>query len=157
MNCRWTPSRYVDYGAKEKNYEWTQNPEEVVITVKLPSADIPAKALKIVMKPHHLYVGYKEAGKEAIIDGDLAKGINVEDSVWTKTDDTVEITLAKGCDSVGDEEQHWWPSAIKGDTEIDLKALGSTKYLDDSILKQVWEKKQAEKAAAAAAAEEKKD
>lgn len=152
MNSRWTPSRYVDYGAKEENYEWTQNPEEVIVTVKLPSADISAKALKIVMKPRHLYVGYKEEGKAPLIDGDLAKGINVEESLWTKTDDTVEITLAKGSDSVGDEEQHWWPSVIKGHTEIDLKALGSTKYLDDSILKQVWEKKQAEKAAAAAAA-----
>ena len=79
-----------------------------------------------------------------IAQGDLPRVIVVDDSTWTKDDNTVEITLTKGVESQGDEEGHWWPSAIKGAKEIDVKRIEGARYLDDSILKQIWEKEEEE-------------
>jgi len=77
-----------------------------------------------------------------------------DDSTWTKDGTTVEFTLAKGTSNRGDEEGHWWASALKGGKQLDVKKIEAGRYLDDSILKQIWEKEEAE---AAAANEEKKD
>ena len=143
---RWQPSRYVDYGLKEDNYEWTQTPEEVTITMKLPDASLHAKDLIVDMRPTHLKVCLKSDPSKPLLEGDLSKSISVDDSTWTKDGDELEITLAKGESSKGDEEGKWWASAIKGHKEVDVKAIESTRFLDESLLKRIWEQKHPEAA-----------
>ena len=55
---RWTPSRYVRYGRKEDNYEWTQTPDDVTITLKVTEG-ITAKDLDIKITSDHLRVAEK--------------------------------------------------------------------------------------------------
>jgi hypothetical protein len=49
-------------------------------------------------------------------------------------DGVVEIILAKGVNS-----EIWWPVVQLGHPEIDVKAIDGAKYLDDSILKKIYE------------------
>ena len=139
----WQPSRYVEYGTKEDTYEWTQTPDEVSITIHV-SSGLTAKQLTVDIKANSLLVKEKESGK-VYIEGELTHSIDVDDSAWTKDGETVELTLTKGIESQGDEEGHWWASVIKGAKEIDVKRIEGARYLDDSILKQIWEKEQQEK------------
>jgi hypothetical protein len=46
----------------------------------------------------------------------------------------VEIILSKGVNS-----EIWWPVVQLGHPEIDVKAIDGAKYLDDSILKKIYE------------------
>lgn len=142
---RWSPSKYVEYGTKEESYEWTQTPDEVTLSVKVPQG-LKAKDLDIVFKTTRLRVGVKGAAKP-IVEGELTRSINVEESTWTKSEDVVEVMLAKGSDSKGDEEGQWWAAVIKGHKEVDVKAIASTKFLDESLLKRIWEEKHAPKPA----------
>ncbi|KAH3766744.1 hypothetical protein Pelo_1409 [Pelomyxa schiedti] len=149
---RWTPSRYVRYGRKEDRYEWTQTPDEVSVTIKLPSKTMSARELLVEIKPTAVKVMVKATGF-IFLEGVLHSTIDVDGSTWTKQDDVVELMLAKGNATKGDEEGHWWPCVVKGATIIDVKQIEGAKYLDDSILKKIWERDQqaeAEKAAAPA-------
>jgi hypothetical protein len=144
MASRWTPSKYVEYGLKEAAYEWTQTPDDVTVTVRVPGG-LRAKDIEVVFRPQHLRVAVKSNPAAPIVDGDLTRTIDVEESTWTKSDDVVEITLAKGAESKGDEEANWWAAVIRGHREVDIKAIASTKFLDESLLKRIWEEKHAPK------------
>eukprot|EP00727_Mastigamoeba_balamuthi_P005373 m51a1_g14834 putative nuclear movement protein (161) ;mRNA; f:716085-717086 len=149
MPSRWTPSKYVDYGEKEDNYEWTQTPDDLTLTLRVDAAT-RAKQVDVVFKPAHLVVGLK--GQAPLISGALCKTINVEESTWTIQEGVLEVILAKGTDSRGDDEGKWWPSVIVGHKTIDTKACESTRFLDESLLKRIYEEKHAKKDAEAAEA-----
>jgi len=161
---RWEPSKWVEYGTTEDKYSWTQTPEEVTVTINLPDKSLHGRDIEVVMKMQHLRVALKSKPDEPFVDGKLSKAIDVDDSTWTLVDGVVEVTLAKGPDSCGDEEGKWWSCVIEGHKEIDTKAIESTRFLDDSLLRRIWEekhkpedpaaKKQEELAAASAAADE---
>eukprot|EP01105_Mastigella_eilhardi_P027571 TRINITY_DN8560_c0_g1_i1.p1 TRINITY_DN8560_c0_g1~~TRINITY_DN8560_c0_g1_i1.p1 ORF type:complete len:204 (-),score=75.51 TRINITY_DN8560_c0_g1_i1:123-656(-) len=169
-SSRWTPSRYVQYGGEEEargdgqvGYVWTQTPDDLTVTLTLPPdlASLRAKQLAICMKTTHLQVG--GAGK-VVLEGELQNPINLDQSTWVKEGATLEIILGKGIETKGDEPGQWWPCVIKGHTQIDVKGIEGSKYLDESLLKKIWEKQQEEKAAKAnekkeskASEEEKKD
>lgn len=156
---RWEPSKWVDYGTTEKNYSWTQTPDDVTISIVLPDKNLHSRDIEVSFTCRHLRVALRSKPAEPLIDGDLTKMISVDDSTWTLDNGLLEVTLAKGVDSAGDDEGKWWPSAIVGDKEVDVKAIESTRFLDDSLLRRIYEDKhkaQAENplAAASAAADE---
>ena len=160
MPRRWEPSKWVDYGLKEDKYSWTQTPEDVTVTIDLGDKSVHGRDIEVVFKPKHLRVALRSKPDEPFVDGELTKTISVDDSTWTLSDGVIEVTLAKGVDSCGDEEGKWWPSAIVGHKEVDVKAIESTRFLDDSLLRRIYEerhKAQEDPLAAASAAADEKD
>jgi hypothetical protein len=61
-------------------YSWTQELEEVDVTVPVPKGT-RAKDLVVVLQKKKLSVGLK--GQDKILDGELCKEVKVEDSTWT--------------------------------------------------------------------------
>ncbi|KAL7714305.1 Nuclear movement protein [Entamoeba marina] len=149
---RWKPSPYVKYGYTEKNYTWTQTPDEVTLSIKLPETGLKTKQdIYIKIKSQHFEMKIK--GEDFIV-GELEHSINVEESTWTREGDVVDVIFAKGLDTKGDGEGCWWGCVVKGHHVIDVKRMESTKYLDDSLLKKLAERDNEE---GAAAEEEQKD
>lgn len=134
----WKPSPYVKYGYTEKNYKWTQTPDDVTVTITLPDESLSTKKdLSVLLKTNRIEMKIKG---ELFVGGELEHAINVDESTWTRDGNIVEIVLAKGMETKGDGEGCWWGCVIKGDHVIDVKRMESTKYLDDSLLKKLAEK-----------------
>eukprot|EP01119_Soliformovum_irregulare_P003281 TRINITY_DN13649_c0_g1_i1.p1 TRINITY_DN13649_c0_g1~~TRINITY_DN13649_c0_g1_i1.p1 ORF type:complete len:161 (-),score=34.35 TRINITY_DN13649_c0_g1_i1:26-508(-) len=133
-----TRSRYVDYGGKAKWGTWDQTEQEVILTVPVGEG-VKGREVSVEFKVGHLKVGLK--GKSLIIDGDLYQHIVPDDCTWLMDGPNVEITLSKSASS-----ETWWKNVVQGDPEIDVKKIEGAKYLDDSILKKIKEKDDAEKA-----------
>jgi len=100
--------------------------------------NLRGKDLDIVLKTQHLKIGIK--GKPPIIDGPLTNAILVDEAAWTVDHGHLELTFPKASSSAP-----WWKTVIVGDPEIDVEAIEGSKYLDDSLLKQIKDKKDREK------------
>ena len=138
---KWVPSKYLEYGLKEETYEWTQTPWDVLVQFKVAEG-VRGKDICVDIAPQHLKIVVTEGGaKKTIVDGDLARPVVVDDSTWVKDGPAVEVTLRKCGASQGEDADKWWPSCIAGAATVDCKALEGSKYLDESLLKRLWEEK----------------
>eukprot|EP01127_Copromyxa_protea_P012938 TRINITY_DN3416_c0_g1_i1.p1 TRINITY_DN3416_c0_g1~~TRINITY_DN3416_c0_g1_i1.p1 ORF type:complete len:158 (-),score=52.38 TRINITY_DN3416_c0_g1_i1:6-479(-) len=139
-NKRAKRSQYVEYGGKTDKYTWDQFEDEVVINVTFPPGT-RGKDIDCVF--HKKYLKLQKKGEPAIFDGETEYEIDVDDSTWTISDGKVEIILVKGVNSAV-----WWSCVQVGHPAISVKDIEGAKYLDDSILKKIYEqkKRQAEEA-----------
>eukprot|EP01087_Luapelamoeba_hula_P004095 TRINITY_DN14053_c0_g1_i1.p1 TRINITY_DN14053_c0_g1~~TRINITY_DN14053_c0_g1_i1.p1 ORF type:complete len:179 (-),score=50.34 TRINITY_DN14053_c0_g1_i1:37-546(-) len=139
-------SAVCDYGADIGKYVWDQTPEEVTVSVPMHRTDLKGRDITCEITRTHLKLGIK--GQALIIDGELGGEIKKGESTWFLDEGkTVEITLIKQDPPKGGDG--WWASVVKGDPEIDLDLIEGSKYLDDSLLRQLKEKKKLEREAKA--------
>jgi hypothetical protein len=135
-------------GGKTENYEWTQTKDEVSVTLKVPSG---LKARDLLAKIERSAIEFGVKGQTPLLKGTLPKPIKVAESTWTKEGETVEITLSKELK----KEEDWWDCLVEEDKgkqggAIDAELIEASKYLDDSLLRKVKERKLEQKAAEAA-------
>jgi hypothetical protein len=74
-------------------YTWRQELGEVDVTIPVPKGT-RAKDLFVILQKKRLSVSLK--GQDKILDGELCKGIKVEDSTWTLRACFVSIGLHSG-------------------------------------------------------------
>eukprot|EP01126_Amoeba_proteus_P017862 TRINITY_DN1880_c0_g1_i3.p1 TRINITY_DN1880_c0_g1~~TRINITY_DN1880_c0_g1_i3.p1 ORF type:complete len:161 (-),score=35.38 TRINITY_DN1880_c0_g1_i3:148-630(-) len=133
-------SQYVEYGGKTDRYVWDQWEDELVVNVKF-SPGTKGKDVECVL--HKKFLKLVKRGEEPVFNGELEYEIDVDASSWTISDGQVEIILVKGVNS-----ETWWSCVQKGHPKIDIKDIEGAKYLDDSILRKIYEQKKAQKKAA---------
>lgn len=138
-------SSVVEYGGKTATYEWTQTKDEVNVNVKVPAH---LKARDLVSKIQMKSVEFGVKGQEPLVKGTFPRPIKVDESTWTKEGDNVEITLSKELM----KEEDWWDCLVEEDRHkeggsIDAELIEASKYLDESLLQQVKQKKLEKKAA----------
>ncbi|CDR98798.1 probable nudC protein [Sporisorium scitamineum] len=96
-------------------YTWKQQLDIVEISVPVPQGT-KARDLTIELKKRKIKVALK--GKDAILEGELAKDIKEEDSTWTIEDaNTVEIQLEKM------NKNEWWPNVVTHHPKIDTTKI----------------------------------
>ena len=127
-------SRLIDYGAKNDVYSWDQEVDSLSVKFN-PFKDGPVRArdIKVEFQPFSIKVTLE--GKE-ILQGKLGGRIDTEQSVWSLCDGILEIELAKAKTS-----QNWWKYFIEGGEEIDMELIEGSKYLDDSLLQKIKDRK----------------
>jgi len=102
-------------GADLEHYNWGQTLEEIELRIPL-NGTYRARDLVVDIAKTHLKVGIK--GKTLIIDGELYKGIKVEESAWLLED--------KSCVLINIEKinkMEWWPKLVTTDPEINTKKV----------------------------------
>jgi len=102
-------------GADLEHYNWGQTLEEIELRIPL-NGTYRARDLIVDIAKTHLKVGIK--GKTLIIDGELYKGIKVEESAWLLED--------KSCVLINIEKinkMEWWPKLVTTDPEINTKKV----------------------------------
>jgi len=102
-------------GADLEHYNWGQTLEEIELRIPL-NGTYRARDLIVDIAKNHLKVGIK--GKPLIIDGELNKGIKVEESAWLLED--------KSCVLINIEKinkMEWWPKLVATDPEINTKKV----------------------------------
>ncbi|TKY85737.1 hypothetical protein EX895_005277 [Sporisorium graminicola] len=96
-------------------YTWKQQLDIVEISVPVPQGT-KSRDLTIELKKRKIKVALK--GKDAILEGELAKDIKEEDSTWTIEDgNTVEIQLEKM------NKNEWWPNVVTHHPKIDTTKI----------------------------------
>merc|ERR1712168_719665 len=102
-------------GADLEHYNWGQTLEEIELRIPL-NGTYRARDLIVDIAKTHLKVGIK--GKTLVIDGELYKGIKVEESAWLLED--------KSCVLINIEKinkMEWWPKLVTTDPEINTKKV----------------------------------
>jgi hypothetical protein len=61
-------------------YRWRQTLTDLTVSIPVP-AGTKGKQLEVVIKKKSIKVGLK--GQEAVLEGELAKEVRVDDSTWT--------------------------------------------------------------------------
>lgn len=103
-------------------YKWTQTLTEAEVVVPV-SSKLKARDLIVELKKTHLKVAIKGSSEPAIIDGDLAHSIQVDDSAWTleptadATKKEIVISLAKSAGS------NWWAHIVTSAPKIDTTKI----------------------------------
>ncbi|KAF8476058.1 CS domain-containing protein [Kalaharituber pfeilii] len=96
-------------------YKWRQTIGDVDISVPVPKGT-RAKDLVVEIKKLKLKVGLK--GQEPIIDGELPKAIQPDESTWTLEDlSSVEIHLEKV------NKMEWWAHVVTSAPKIDVTKI----------------------------------
>lgn len=96
-------------------YAWKQQLDIVEISVPVPQGT-KGRDLTIELKKRKIKVALK--GKDAILEGELAKDIKEEDSTWTIEDgNMVEIQLEKM------NKNEWWPNVVTHHPKIDTTKI----------------------------------
>ncbi|KAF8453139.1 CS domain-containing protein [Terfezia claveryi] len=117
------PDPVAEAAAREKEaaeqaalpYKWRQTIGDVDISVPVPKGT-RARDLVVDIKKLRLKVGVK--GKEPIIDGDLPKAIQVDESTWTLEDQqSVELHLEKV------NKMEWWAHIVTNAPKIDVTKI----------------------------------
>ncbi|GAA6043178.1 hypothetical protein JCM8097_008712 [Rhodosporidiobolus ruineniae] len=96
-------------------YRWRQTLTDVTVSVPVPPGT-RGKQLEVVIKKTSIKAGLK--GLKPVIEGELAKEVNVEDSTWT-LDDSKEITIS--LEKVN--QQTWWPHVVTSAPKIDTTKI----------------------------------
>lgn len=98
-----------------KGYRWTQELNELTVSVDLPPGTTKRDVVcKFSMQ--NFTAGLR--GQPPIIDGTLFAKVKVDDCMWQLQDShKLIVTLQKLI--VTSEEQCWWPCLIRGEPEID--------------------------------------
>jgi len=109
----------VNNGGKTETYVWTQSLSEVDILIEVPK--LPSKSFFVEIRSKHLKVGVK--GEKLMIDADLEKEIDPEESVWSMSDEAgvegklMTITLVKK------KGMAWWCRVCVGDPKINTRKI----------------------------------
>ena len=110
-------------GDTTEKYAWSQSISEVTMQIKVPEGTASKQCL-VIIKPKHLKVQIK--GQDAaIIDGELAEKVKVEDSFWNLEDKKyINIVFEKAYEAI-------WKTVIVGDKEIDPKTVDNSKKIEE--------------------------
>ncbi|KAJ1025438.1 hypothetical protein NDA13_004249 [Ustilago tritici] len=96
-------------------YTWKQQLDAVEISVSVPQGT-KGRDLVVELKKRNIKVALK--GKDAILEGELAKHIKEEDSTWTIEDgNLIEIHLEKM------NKNEWWPNVVTHHPKIDTTKI----------------------------------
>ncbi|KAJ1033013.1 hypothetical protein NDA16_000292 [Ustilago loliicola] len=99
----------------ELPYTWKQQLDAVEISVPVPQGT-KGRDLVVELKKRKIKVALK--GKDAILEGELAKDIKEEDSTWTIEDgNLIEIHLEKM------NKNEWWPNVVTHHPKIDTTKI----------------------------------
>ncbi|KAK7384930.1 hypothetical protein VNO78_30633 [Psophocarpus tetragonolobus] len=102
-------------GMDLEKYSWTQDLQEVNVSVPVPTGT-KSRFVTCDIKKNHLKVGLK--GQPPIIDGELHKAVKPDECYWNIEDqNTISILLTKL------HQLEWWKCIVKGDPEIDTKKV----------------------------------
>lgn len=104
-------------GGDYPSYSFGQTDKEVTVTVPVPPGT-RAKSVKVEIKVKRLRVEVPSKG--VVLDGELFKLINVDESTWCMQDGKeLVITLTK----TNMQYEEWWPHVVLGEQQIDMKTL----------------------------------
>ncbi|KAJ3694920.1 hypothetical protein LUZ60_000297 [Juncus effusus] len=96
-------------------YSWTQNLQEVTVTIPVP-AGTKSRFINCDIKRNHLKVGLK--GQPPILDGELFQAVRVDDCFWSLEDEkSISVLLTKH------NQMEWWKTVVKGEPEIDTQKV----------------------------------
>ncbi|CAH8317875.1 unnamed protein product [Eruca vesicaria subsp. sativa] len=102
-------------GLDFEKYSWTQNLQEVTVTVPVPSGT-KSRSVTCEIKKNRLKVGLK--GQEPIIDGEFFSTVKPDDCFWNIEDQKViSVLLTK------QDQMQWWKYCVKGEPEIDTQKV----------------------------------
>ena len=118
-------------GAVTDNYTWSQTLTDLDVRVIVPKGTT-AKDLKIDITTSHLKVVLLNTrdpdnpGPHTIIEGEFARKVIPSQSMWSieKATSVVHINLEK-------PQEVMWKSVLKGDAEIDLTKVDTTKNITE--------------------------
>ncbi|CAF2131679.1 unnamed protein product [Brassica napus] len=112
-------------GLDFEKYSWTQDHEEVTITIPVPSGTNP-RYVTCEFNTYRLKVCL-QGGQHTIIDGALFGAVNPNDCFWYLEDEKVIWVLLRKQDRCG-----WWKYCMKGEPEIDTQKVDrKSSKLDD--------------------------
>ncbi|CAN7014784.1 unnamed protein product, partial [Brassica rapa subsp. trilocularis] len=102
-------------GLDFETYSWTQNLQEVTVTIPVPSGTKP-RSVTCEIKKNRLKVGIK--GQEPIIDGEFFNAVKPDDCFWNIEDQKlISVLLTK------QDQMEWWKCCVKGEPEIDTQKV----------------------------------
>lgn len=147
-------SRLIDYGGKTETYAWDQEHDAVTITFKPFSAETTKRDLTIEFTKTTIFVARSGTVLIGTEDGrpiKLGGPIKDDECTWLFPVDTKELTieLFKHKDKLG-----WWASLVEGGEQIDMDLIEGSKYLDDSLLQKIKDRKKNPPPAEAASSEQ---
>jgi hypothetical protein len=76
--------------AQEANFAWTQDEEEVELTVPVSTSGVNKKNLKVVYKPKVVTVSYEG---ETIVRLDFFESVDVDGCTWTLNNDKTKVVI----------------------------------------------------------------
>lgn|SRR3989338_7976196 len=126
-------SRLIDYGGKNDVFSWDQEVDSLSVKFNAFAEPVRAREIKVEFEPFTIKVRVQD---KVVVDGKLGGRIDTEQSVWSLCDGILEIELAKAKTS-----QTWWKCFIEGGEEIDMELVEGSKYLDDSLLQKIKDRK----------------
>ncbi|KAJ4913496.1 Protein BOBBER 2 [Raphanus sativus] len=102
-------------GLDFEKYSWTQNLQEVTITIPVPSGT-SSRSVTCEIKKNRLKVGLK--GQDPIIDGEFFNAVKPDDCFWNIEDQKIiSVLLTK------QDQMQWWKYCVKGEPEIDTQKV----------------------------------
>ncbi|KAJ0242822.1 CS domain-containing protein [Hirschfeldia incana] len=102
-------------GLDFEKYSWTQNLQEVTVTIPVPSGT-KSRSVTCEIKKNRLKVGLK--GQEPIIDGEFFSAVKPDDCFWNIEDQKViSVLLTK------QDQMQWWKYCVNGEPEIDTQKV----------------------------------
>ncbi|KAJ0251530.1 Protein BOBBER 2 [Hirschfeldia incana] len=102
-------------GLDFEKYSWTQNLQEVTITIPVPSGT-KSRSVTCEIKKNRVKVGLK--GQDPIIDGEFFNAVKPDDCFWNIEDQKViSVLLTK------QDQMQWWKYCVKGEPEIDTQKV----------------------------------
>jgi len=87
--------------AQEANFSWTQDQEEIELTVPINAGGVNKKQLKVVYKPRVVTVSYQG---ETFLKLDLFESVDVDGCAWTLNNDKTKVVIT--CEK-GDTGKIW--------------------------------------------------
>uniref|UniRef100_A0A1J3ICV9 Protein BOBBER 2 n=1 Tax=Noccaea caerulescens TaxID=107243 RepID=A0A1J3ICV9_NOCCA len=102
-------------GLDFEKYSWTQNLQEVTVTIPVPDGT-KSRSVTCEIKKNRLKVGLK--GQDPIIDGEFFHPVKPDDCFWNIEDQKViSVLLTK------QDQMEWWKYCVKGEPEIDTQKV----------------------------------
>ncbi|KAJ4913524.1 Protein BOBBER 2 [Raphanus sativus] len=102
-------------GLDFEKYSWTQNLQEVTITIPIPSGT-NSRSVTCEIKKNRLKVGLR--GQDPIIDGEFFNAVKPDDCFWNIEDQKIiSVLLTK------QDQMQWWKYCVKGEPEIDTQKV----------------------------------
>ncbi|CAA7050197.1 unnamed protein product [Microthlaspi erraticum] len=102
-------------GLDFEKYSWTQNLQEVTVTIPVPEGT-KSRSVTCEIKKNRIKVGLK--GQEPIIDGEFFHTVKPDDCFWNIEDQKVISVLLTKLD-----QMEWWKYCVKGEPEIDTQKV----------------------------------
>lgn len=97
-------------------YKWSQALDTVTLSLPLPEG-VRARDLAVTIKRNALKVACKAGGGDTLLDDVLFDTIKEEDSTWSVSEGTLEITLEKT------SQDRWWPHVLQSAPKIDTTKI----------------------------------